>query len=132
MAAARQGARTGYCTLVGSDPFGDLLLDLWRREQVDTAAVGRRADAATAVYFVTHSDAGHTFTYYRRDSAASRITPADLPGELAARTRFLQASRSEEHTSELQSLMRISYAVFCLKKKQQHTYRALTDTATRQ
>src|SRR3546814_4466546 len=30
-----------------------------------------------------------------------------------------QASRSEEHTSELQSLMRISYAVFCLKKKKQ-------------
>src|SRR3546814_10444454 len=29
--------------------------------------------------------------------------------------------RSEEHTSELQSLMRISYAVFCLKKKQTHT-----------
>src|SRR3546814_9977897 len=29
----------------------------------------------------------------------------------------LSASRSEEHTSELQSLMRISYAVFCLKKK---------------
>src|SRR3546814_3491173 len=29
--------------------------------------------------------------------------------------------RSEEHTSELQSLMRISYAVFCLTKKQQHT-----------
>src|SRR3546814_9423820 len=31
--------------------------------------------------------------------------------------------RSEEHTSELQSLMRISYAVFCLKKKQKHTHR---------
>src|SRR3546814_9683074 len=30
------------------------------------------------------------------------------------------SSRSEEHTSELQSLMRISYAVFCLKKKQHH------------
>src|SRR3546814_10531737 len=30
------------------------------------------------------------------------------------------AGRSEEHTSELQSLMRISYAVFCLKKKQTH------------
>src|SRR3546814_2939576 len=29
--------------------------------------------------------------------------------------------RSEEHTSELQSLMRISYAVFCLKKKNNHT-----------
>src|SRR3546814_9505707 len=31
------------------------------------------------------------------------------------------ARRSEEHTSELQSLMRISYAVFCLKKKKKHT-----------
>src|SRR3546814_5725630 len=30
--------------------------------------------------------------------------------------------RSEEHTSELQSLMRISYAVFCLKKKKKNTY----------
>src|SRR3546814_5419075 len=30
-------------------------------------------------------------------------------------------TRSEEHTSELQSLMRISYAVFCLKKKKKHT-----------
>src|SRR3546814_10804548 len=31
-----------------------------------------------------------------------------------------ESSRSEEHTSELQSLMRISYAVFCLKKKKEH------------
>src|SRR3546814_5882864 len=34
--------------------------------------------------------------------------------------RLFLAIRSEEHTSELQSLMRISYAVFCLKKKQHH------------
>src|SRR3546814_5864478 len=34
-----------------------------------------------------------------------------------AKARLLAALRSEEHTSELQSLMRISYAVFCLKKK---------------
>src|SRR3546814_6988419 len=33
--------------------------------------------------------------------------------------RFVLRDRSEEHTSELQSLMRISYAVFCLKKKKQ-------------
>src|SRR3546814_2363533 len=36
---------------------------------------------------------------------------------MAARQVAQKASRSEEHTSELQSLMRISYAVFCLKKK---------------
>src|SRR3546814_3743771 len=37
------------------------------------------------------------------------------------------ASRSEEHTSELQSLMRISYAVFCLKKKKE---KSITNTLT--
>src|SRR3546814_1361202 len=41
--------------------------------------------------------------------------PAQLPVEVAIAR--LAAARSEEHTSELQSLMRISYAVFCLKKK---------------
>src|SRR3546814_1308554 len=34
---------------------------------------------------------------------------------------FHRPARSEEHTSELQSLMRISYAVFCLKKQTNHT-----------
>src|SRR3546814_3640065 len=37
-------------------------------------------------------------------------------------TKGIQPRRSEEHTSELQSLMRISYAVFCLKKKKDKTY----------
>src|SRR3546814_4421958 len=36
--------------------------------------------------------------------------------------------RSEEHTSELQSLMRISYAVFCLKKKKNTTHKQNTQT----
>src|SRR3546814_3572812 len=43
-----------------------------------------------------------------------RISYTGLPGTLAIRG---SSRRSEEHTSELQSLMRISYAVFCLKKK---------------
>src|SRR3546814_10381172 len=38
-------------------------------------------------------------------------------GTLRSRLDTVRAPRSEEHTSELQSLMRISYAVFCLKKK---------------
>src|SRR3546814_1054958 len=46
-----------------------------------------------------------------------------LPGllkDVVMRRRRNGDERSEEHTSELQSLMRISYAVFCLKKKQSH------------
>src|SRR3546814_7675849 len=42
----------------------------------------------------------------------------------------VQTSRSEEHTSELQSLMRISYAVFCLKKKKRYTQRPLNTYET--
>src|SRR3546814_2531518 len=58
----------------------------------------------------------------RGDAARAQPVPAfgrarhraiAAEGELA----HARASRSEEHTSELQSLMRISYAVFCLKKK---------------
>src|SRR3546814_1158476 len=40
-----------------------------------------------------------------------------LPGRGRVGRRLFRGGRSEEHTSELQSLMRISYAVFCLKKK---------------
>src|SRR3546814_10840154 len=40
-----------------------------------------------------------------------------MPAEVTVGSSMPMVSRSEEHTSELQSLMRISYAVFCLKKK---------------
>src|SRR3546814_2788324 len=51
------------------------------------------------------------------DNVAFPLTVRRLPKpEIRAR---VDKERSEEHTSELQSLMRISYAVFCLKKKQQ-------------
>src|SRR3546814_3391099 len=43
--------------------------------------------------------------------------PHGKPGVARELGRRADANRSEEHTSELQSLMRISYAVFCLKKK---------------
>src|SRR3546814_8972728 len=43
--------------------------------------------------------------------------PADLPGPIVFLGMAETATRSEEHTSELQSLMRTSYAVFCLNKK---------------
>src|SRR3546814_3352852 len=51
---------------------------------------------------------------------------APLPGPDAVDLRTLPApenDRSEEHTSELQSLMRISYAVFCLKKKKKNIHK---------
>src|SRR3546814_3719677 len=44
-----------------------------------------------------------------------------------SKERFV--SRSEEHTSELQSLMRISYAVFCLKKKKKENHHHTQNTA---
>src|SRR3546814_10063156 len=50
----------------------------------------------------------------RAPAASTTIYPEHSAGAVA-----VEGSRSEEHTSELQSLMRISYAVFCLKKKNQ-------------
>src|SRR3546814_3650669 len=53
----------------------------------------------------------------KRAALSELIDAAEARRRAAADT--LAQGRSEEHTSELQSLMRISYAVFCLKKKQQ-------------
>src|SRR3546814_6249769 len=51
------------------------------------------------------------------DDAADRLADAEHRGG-----GHHQRNRSEEHTSELQSLMRISYAAFCLKKKKNKTH----------
>src|SRR3546814_4777722 len=69
--------------------------------------------------------AGHVRAtlYIRRALACSRPEPRAVTlstydvSRGGLRTRLIQILRSEEHTSELQSLMRISYAVFCLKTK---------------
>src|SRR3546814_5048150 len=53
----------------------------------------------------------------RRVPGGSRGGTEALEGRQVELERQGKVSRSEEHTSELQSLMRISYAVFCLKKK---------------
>src|SRR3546814_10888662 len=53
----------------------------------------------------------------RRSAYQRRADHRPVFDDFACRNRARTAGRSEEHTSELQSLMRISYAVFCLKKK---------------
>lgn len=92
IAAARQGARVAYLTRVGADVFGDLFERLWRREGVDTSWVVRDPAAHTGVYFVTHGPAGHAFSYLRAGSAASRMTPQDLPLEPIRGCRWLHVS----------------------------------------
>src|SRR3546814_1985891 len=66
------------------------------------------------------------FADYRRrvEEQPGPVNVAALVGHMTLRARAL---RSEEHTSELQSLMRSSYAVFCLKKKNKHIYSRKTE-----
>src|SRR3546814_10829680 len=63
-------------------------------------------------------------SYMRTDSVNLSLEAVGEIRDVIARdygTRAVPDQRSEEHTSELQSLMRISYAVFRLKKKKNHT-----------
>src|SRR3546814_6500663 len=70
----------------------------------------------------------------RRGLSARLSANPSYPAWIALRIGPSAASRSEEHTSELQSLMRISYAVFCLKNNQTparyHTYPTVHKKAT--
>jgi 2-dehydro-3-deoxygluconokinase len=92
IAAARQGARVGYATAVGADQFGESFMQLWADEGVDTAAVVRSQTAHTGLYFVTHGPDGHVFSYLRAGSAASRLTPQDVPADMIKAARILHAS----------------------------------------
>src|SRR3546814_4907725 len=79
-------------------------------------AAGGRRKAAPA------KAAAPQFKQYREADGRFHFKLVDADGAL-----LLQGAghRSEEHTSELQSLMRISYAVFCLKKNNKRKYRDL-------
>lgn len=92
IAAARQGAKVGYITAIGYDTFGDDFINLWKREGVDTSSVIRSTSAHTGIYFVSHSDKGHAFNYFRAGSAASLMTPADLPGNAISHAKILHVS----------------------------------------
>src|SRR3546814_6371681 len=82
--------------------------------------LGATLDAILAVQpgqaILTHMD--HSMDYA---SLCTTLPTAVAPGY----DGMIATLRSEEHTSELQSLMRISYAVFCLKKKKQYRQRLM-------
>src|SRR3546814_1358339 len=69
---------------------------------------------------------GHYLRHLRRLKRAYAAKQDDLLAQL--RPHFDAENRSEEHTSELQSLMRISYAVFCLKKNKKNARVTQTNT----
>src|SRR3546814_2127595 len=103
---------------------GDVLLVTGGGRGIGASVVRRAAQAGIAVAFSYRSDEAAARAFVSEvESAGSRalairqdVGEADaIPGLFDAVEN--QLGRSAEHTSELQSLMRISYAVFCLKKK---------------
>src|SRR3546814_7403492 len=75
---------------------------------------GRREMQDCFIFFCKHASLlAHCF----RGDSVSRSVEQVRKKSTPAFALVMAGARSEEHTSELQSLMRISYAVFCLKKK---------------
>lgn len=92
VAAARQGLKVAMATALGADVFGESLRAMWTVEGIDHSAVVADPDAPTGLYFVTHGPAGHTFSYRRAGSAASRMSPRSLPLELITGAKVLHFS----------------------------------------
>jgi 2-dehydro-3-deoxygluconokinase len=100
IAAARHGASVGYFTALGADEFGDDLMDLWAREGVDASQVIRSDEAQTGIYFIRPHGSERHFTYFRAGSAASRITPANVPRDYVGAVRMFHASAISQAVSE--------------------------------
>lgn len=100
IAAARQGAEVGFVTHVGADTFGDSFMALWSDEGVETSTVRQVSDAHTGVYFVTHTDEGHEFSYFRAGSASSRMGPDDLPVQALTGAQILHVSGISQAISD--------------------------------
>ncbi|TMX42113.1 2-dehydro-3-deoxygluconokinase [Vibrio sp. Hep-1b-8] len=92
IAAARQGANVGMLTHLGGDEFGRLFLELWKKEGVSSEAVKLNPRAHTGVYFITHDEESHHFSFMRKGSAASLITPDQLPLEAIAKAKLLHTT----------------------------------------
>lgn len=92
IAASRNGAKVAYVSALGNDPYGRMLRNLWDQEGIDHGDVITDADAFSAVYFVTHSSNGHEFSFFRKGSAASRITAATLPRDRIKKSKLLHIS----------------------------------------
>ena len=92
IAAVRQGAKGSYFTRLGDDEFGRMCIRLWSEEGVDAADVVIDSNAPTGIYFVRHGKDGHTFSYLRAGSAASRMQPSDIPKRLIEHAKFLHVS----------------------------------------
>src|SRR3546814_3552796 len=83
-------------------------------DQDDRRAEPRVGDAESHGFMDQPRSDGGVLDLGRADAIARGLYHRIVAADEAAQTLGI---RSEEHTSELQSLMRISYAVFCLKKK---------------
>lgn len=92
VAAARSGASAGLASALGADQFGRLLFDMWQREGVDATHMRVHPTAPTGLYFVSHTEDGHSFSYRREGSAASLYGPDDLPRAAIAEARILHVS----------------------------------------
>src|SRR3546814_1382646 len=105
----------------GCSGLADRRVRAWRlHHDVREAARDRPGSAARGARDASAgTEAGRAGRSHPRAFAAARPVEADrgYGAATAGAGRSAPPCRSEEHTSELQSLMRISYAVFCLKKK---------------
>src|SRR3546814_5068541 len=103
-----------YTTLFRSfaSSRGATALNAYARERDPFSRVGKATVAVEVTSVVRASPASFQVRWVERTTIESAASTVE-------RWTAIVTVRSEEHTSELQSLMRISYAVFCLKKKKE-------------
>jgi len=112
---ARLGHKVGWCGSLGADPFGKIIAKTLRSEGIDVSRVHFSKNASTGLMFREVVAGKSSVYYYRRDSAASRMTPANLDPAYVGQARILHitgitAALSESCRDTLRVAIRIAKA----------------------
>jgi len=101
VAASRQGNNIINLCAVGDDFFGNEFIALWEKENINNTFLPIGVNGGhTGMYFISYDESGHHFSYMRKGSAASRMTPEHLTDAMFDNAAFCHFSAITQAISE--------------------------------
>ena len=91
IAAARMGSSVSYVTKVGNDGFSEFIISSLQKENIDTSLI-KTNDEQNGMYIIANTQNKKELLYYKRKTAATKLTIEDLPEDFIKQTKLLYST----------------------------------------